>query len=170
MAYNFLPSGRDQAYLLPPDLRDWLPPEHPVWFVLDVVGQRASLIRRHARSSVVSLPRYSSSSDLFRPNGSGRISSMDKCTVGGSRTTAALIEKGPSQADLHALTHRGTVLRQLVCGQRPHLSWGRCLVRTNASPRPTQGRSDRRKARRWARPNGRSSHHRGDNGCSPMVE
>ena len=82
MAYNFLPSGRDQAYLLPPDLRDWLPPEHLAWFVLDVVGQRASLIRRHARSSVVSLPRYSSSSDLFRPNGSGRISSMDSAPWG----------------------------------------------------------------------------------------
>jgi transposase len=39
MAYNFLPSGRDQAYLLPPDLRDWLPPEHLAWFVLDVVDQ-----------------------------------------------------------------------------------------------------------------------------------
>jgi hypothetical protein len=39
MAYNFLPSGRDQPFLLPPDLRDWLPPEHLAWFVLDVVGQ-----------------------------------------------------------------------------------------------------------------------------------
>jgi transposase len=39
MAYNFLSSGRDQAFLLPPDLRDWLPADHLAWFVLDVVDQ-----------------------------------------------------------------------------------------------------------------------------------
>jgi transposase len=39
MAYNFLPSGRDQPFLLPPDLRDWLPADHLAWFVLDVVDQ-----------------------------------------------------------------------------------------------------------------------------------
>jgi transposase len=39
MAYNFLPSGRDQAFLLPPDLRDWLPADHLAWFVRDVVDQ-----------------------------------------------------------------------------------------------------------------------------------
>jgi transposase len=39
MAYNFLPSPRDQAFLLPPDLREWLPADHLAWFVLDVVDQ-----------------------------------------------------------------------------------------------------------------------------------
>jgi transposase len=39
MAYNFLRAERDQPFLLPPDLRDWLPPEHLAWFVLDVVDQ-----------------------------------------------------------------------------------------------------------------------------------
>ena len=39
MAYNFLPCPRDQAYLLPPDLRQWLPADHLAWFVLDVVDQ-----------------------------------------------------------------------------------------------------------------------------------
>jgi transposase len=49
MAYNFLPSGRDQPFLLPPDLRDWLPPEHLAWFVLDVVDQLdlAPFLRAH---------------------------------------------------------------------------------------------------------------------------
>jgi transposase len=28
---------RDQAYLMPPSLAEWLPPEHPVFFVIDVV-------------------------------------------------------------------------------------------------------------------------------------
>src|SRR5512132_533134 len=39
MAYNFLAGDRDQAYLLPPDLRDWLPSDHLAWFILDVVDQ-----------------------------------------------------------------------------------------------------------------------------------
>ena len=39
MAYNFLACDRDQAFLLPPDLRDWLRSDHLAWFVLDVVDQ-----------------------------------------------------------------------------------------------------------------------------------
>jgi transposase len=39
MVYNFRACDRDQAYLLPPDLRDWLPSGHLAWFVLDVVDQ-----------------------------------------------------------------------------------------------------------------------------------
>jgi transposase len=39
MAYNFLGCDRDQPFLLPPDLRDWLPEGHLAWFILDVVDQ-----------------------------------------------------------------------------------------------------------------------------------
>jgi len=39
MAYNFRRGDRDQPFLLPPDLRDWLPAGHLAWFVLDVVDQ-----------------------------------------------------------------------------------------------------------------------------------
>ena len=39
MAYNFLPCDRDQAYLLPPSLKDWLSEGHLAWFVLDAVEQ-----------------------------------------------------------------------------------------------------------------------------------
>jgi len=39
MAYNFLPSDRDQPFLLPPDPRDWLPADHLAWFVRDVTDQ-----------------------------------------------------------------------------------------------------------------------------------
>jgi transposase len=39
MAYNFLRGDRDQPFLLPPDLRDWLPNDHLAWFVLDVADQ-----------------------------------------------------------------------------------------------------------------------------------
>ena len=37
MAREFLPYDLDQHYLLPPDMREWLPAEHLVWFVSDVV-------------------------------------------------------------------------------------------------------------------------------------
>jgi transposase len=36
MTYNFLRGDRDQPFLLPPDLRDWLPADHLAWFVRDV--------------------------------------------------------------------------------------------------------------------------------------
>jgi transposase len=39
VAYNVLRGDRDQPFLLPPDLRDWLPKSHLAWFVLDVVDQ-----------------------------------------------------------------------------------------------------------------------------------
>jgi hypothetical protein len=39
MAYHFLRGDRGQPFLLPPDLRDWLPQDHLAWFVRDVVAQ-----------------------------------------------------------------------------------------------------------------------------------
>jgi transposase len=39
MAHEFIPVKRSQALLLPPDLRDWLAPDHLVWFILDAVEQ-----------------------------------------------------------------------------------------------------------------------------------
>ena len=39
MGYNFLPCNRNQPYLLPLSLADWLPEGHLAWFVLDAVEQ-----------------------------------------------------------------------------------------------------------------------------------
>jgi transposase len=39
MAHGFVPVRRNQALLLPPDLREWLTPDHLAWFVLDAVEQ-----------------------------------------------------------------------------------------------------------------------------------
>jgi transposase len=39
MAHNFVRGDRDQPFLLPPDLRDWLPDGHLAWFILDVADQ-----------------------------------------------------------------------------------------------------------------------------------
>ena len=37
MARNFIVSRREQGFLLPPDVRDWLPADHLAWFVIDAV-------------------------------------------------------------------------------------------------------------------------------------
>jgi transposase len=39
MAQNYTDCNRDQLYLLPPRMRDWLGEEHFVWFLLDAVEQ-----------------------------------------------------------------------------------------------------------------------------------
>src|SRR5680860_770060 len=39
MAQNFLTCDRDQPLLLPPDLREWLPEDHLVWFVIEAVEE-----------------------------------------------------------------------------------------------------------------------------------
>ena len=36
---NLLRWERDQSYLMPPSMRDWLSEGHLAWFVVDAVGQ-----------------------------------------------------------------------------------------------------------------------------------
>jgi transposase len=38
MAQNFIESRREQGFLLPPDVREWLPGDHLAWFVIDAVA------------------------------------------------------------------------------------------------------------------------------------
>jgi len=38
MPQNFIESCREQGFLLPPDVRDWLPADHLAWFVIDAVA------------------------------------------------------------------------------------------------------------------------------------
>jgi transposase len=39
VAQNFIECGREQAFLLPPDIREWLPENHLAWTVLDAVAE-----------------------------------------------------------------------------------------------------------------------------------
>jgi transposase len=39
MAHNFIEGRREQGFLLPPDVRDWLPADHLAWFVIDAVAE-----------------------------------------------------------------------------------------------------------------------------------
>src|SRR3954468_22213726 len=40
MAQNFIEGRREQGFLLPPDVREWLPADHLAGFVIDAVGER----------------------------------------------------------------------------------------------------------------------------------
>src|SRR5918995_2286593 len=39
MGQRFVACDREQSFLMPPDLREWLPEGHLAWFVLDAVGE-----------------------------------------------------------------------------------------------------------------------------------
>ena len=38
MGQSFIACDREQAFLMPPDVRDWLPQGHFAWFVLETVA------------------------------------------------------------------------------------------------------------------------------------
>ena len=48
MAKRYRPVLRDQPFLLPPDMRDWLPPGHPVHLVIEVVEHHLDTTAVHA--------------------------------------------------------------------------------------------------------------------------
>jgi transposase len=39
MGQRFVVCDREQSFLMPPDVRDWLPANHLAWFVIDAVGE-----------------------------------------------------------------------------------------------------------------------------------
>jgi transposase len=39
MSQRFVACDREQSFLMPPDVREWLPPRHLAWFVIDAVGE-----------------------------------------------------------------------------------------------------------------------------------
>jgi len=39
MGQRFVACDREQSFLMPPDVRDWLPENHLAWFVIDAVGE-----------------------------------------------------------------------------------------------------------------------------------
>ena len=49
MAKGYRPVDRDQPFLFPPDMREWLPVDHPVWLVIGVVGEHLDTSAFHAR-------------------------------------------------------------------------------------------------------------------------
>jgi transposase len=49
MAKGYRPVDRDQVFLFPPDMREWLPAGHPVWLVIEVVADHLDTSAFHAR-------------------------------------------------------------------------------------------------------------------------
>jgi transposase len=49
MAKGYRPVDRDQPFLFPPDMREWLPAGHPVWLVIRVVEGHMDTSAFHAR-------------------------------------------------------------------------------------------------------------------------
>jgi len=49
MAKKYRPVDRDQGFLLPPDMREWLGEDHPVWLVIRVVEEHLDTSAFHAR-------------------------------------------------------------------------------------------------------------------------
>ena len=41
MGQRFVACDREQPFLIPPDVREWLPPRHLAWFVIDAVAEMA---------------------------------------------------------------------------------------------------------------------------------
>src|SRR3954453_19045683 len=39
MGQRFVACDREQSFLMPPDVREWLPENHLAWFVIDAVGE-----------------------------------------------------------------------------------------------------------------------------------
>ncbi len=39
MAQRFIACDREQSFLMPPDVREWLPARHLAWFVIDAVAE-----------------------------------------------------------------------------------------------------------------------------------
>ena len=48
MAKGYRPVRRDQPFLLPPDMREWLPDDHPVWLVIRAVEDHLDTSAFHA--------------------------------------------------------------------------------------------------------------------------
>jgi hypothetical protein len=42
MGQRFVACDREQSFLLPPDVREWLPQRHLAWFVIDAVAEMIS--------------------------------------------------------------------------------------------------------------------------------
>jgi transposase len=64
MARSYRPVVRDRAFLLPPDMREWLPADHLVWFVLEIVD-RLDRSAFHARHRNVGVGRAAYDPDML---------------------------------------------------------------------------------------------------------
>jgi transposase len=93
---------RDQVYLVPPSMAEWLPVEHPVWFVIEVIKDLAPELKGfHARSVL---------------GGTGRAGYDPMMLV--TLLVYAMWQGVRSSRQIEARCHTDVAFR-IVCGQDP---------------------------------------------------
>jgi hypothetical protein len=77
VAFNFRAVDRDQQFLMPPSMAEWLPEDHLAWFVIDVVDELdlAGFDEPYRRGAVEPPDRASLSRGRGVPGGCGQSAS-----------------------------------------------------------------------------------------------
>jgi len=102
VAGHYRPVDREQAYLVPPSMAEWLPVEHPVWFVIEVIKDMASELKGfHARQVL---------------GGTGRAAYDPTMLV--TLLVYAMWQGVRSSRQIEARCHSDVAFR-IVCGQDP---------------------------------------------------
>jgi len=112
MGYNFVTADRDQVFLMPPDVREWLPEDDLAWTVLDAVGQ-------------LDLARFRGS---YRPDGHGRAAYDPALMV--ALLLFAYCDGVSSSREIERRCQRDVAYRVVAGNQRPdHATLARFRVR-----------------------------------------
>jgi transposase len=115
MARYYRPVDREQVYLVPPSMADWLPREHPVWFVIEVITDLAPDLKAFHRRQVL--------------GGTGRASYDPMMLV--TLLVYASWQGVRSSRQIEARCHTDVAFR-IICGQDPpdHTTISRFRQRT----------------------------------------
>ena len=110
MGARFIGVDREQVFLMPPSVRDWVPEEHLVWTVLDAVGEldlsafyAAYRADGHGRTRLLRTTNRSAT----RPNPSHPmhrhdVGASDLAIAGSSSTVAVATRHTRSRAQIRA--------------------------------------------------------------------
>src|SRR5262249_18635983 len=116
MARNFIRVDRDQVFLLPPDMRDWLPEDDLAWVVLDAV-ERCDL---------------SAFTGAYREDGQGRAAFDPAMMV--ALLLYAYCHGVRSSREIERRCVRDVAFRVIAAGQRPdHATVARFRARHEAA-------------------------------------
>jgi transposase len=101
MGFNFIAADREQSFLLPPDVREWLPEDHLAWLVLDATAQ-------------LDLDRFRSS---YRADGHGRAAYDPALMV--ALLLFAYCDGVSSSREIERRCERDVAYRVVAANQRP---------------------------------------------------
>src|SRR5215218_3885051 len=151
MPQNFLACDREQEFLLPPSLREWLPQDHLAWFVIDAVAQ------------LELAPFYGA----YRHDGHGRAAHDPAMMVALLLYAYAIGERSSRRIERRCIEDGGHARDLCQPGTRPHDDFA-----LSTAPRDSVGRPVWRGAcalrRGWPGP-GRGDRDRRDEGSCERV-